>query len=138
MKGAQIGDASGRIISTRILPPEENEIVMEITFDGEGTLLNVPMKDIGTCKLTFRADGVIEASDGHVAFFGRKGETARLKAFGVGKAHGTMPAARYVSCGVFETMAACWKSLNSVAAISEFHVHEDGSYRVATWELFVD
>ncbi len=134
MLGNPIGHASGQITSTRVLPPVENEVIMEISFQGAGEVLGVPMNDAGTSKLIFRQDGMIEAQDGHVVMFGPKGEIARLHSAGLGKLSGPVPQGRYSSTGMFETQATCWKHLNSIIGIFEFIVDDRGGYTVKIWE----
>lgn len=134
MLGDTIGHARGRVVSTRVLPPVENEVVLEISFQGEGEMLNVSFNDMGTSKLIFRSDGMIEAQDGHVVMFGSKGEIARLHSAGLGKLTGPVPQGRYTSTGMFETNAACWKHLNEIIGIFEFIVDDEGNYQVKIWE----
>jgi hypothetical protein len=134
MLGDAIGHAKGRVVSTRVLPPVENEVVLEISFQGIGEMLKVPFNDMGTSKLIFRSDGMIEAQDGHVVMFGPKGEIARLHSAGLGKLTGPVPEGRYTSTGMFETTAACWKHLNQIIGIFEFIVDHEGNYNVKIWE----
>lgn len=134
MLGNPIGHASGRVVGTRVLPPVENEVNLEISFQGSGEILGVPMNDMGTSKLIFRQDGMIEAQDGHVVMFGPKGEIARLRSAGLGRLTGPVPQGRYTSTGMFETTAECWKRLRSIIGIFEFVVDEQGGYKVKVWE----
>lgn len=134
MLGDTIGHARGQVVGTRVLPPIENEVNLEITFQGSGELLKVPFSDMGTSRLIFRQDGMIEADDGHIVMFGPKGEIARLKSAGLGKLSGPVPQGRYTSTGMFETTATCWKHLNEIIGIFEFIVDEHGGYTVKIWE----
>ncbi|MFT3882592.1 MAG: hypothetical protein QM703_23435 [Gemmatales bacterium] len=134
MLGDSIGHAAGQVVGTRVLPPVENEVNLEITFRGSGELLKVPFSDMGTSRLVFRQDGMIEADDGHIVMFGPKGEIARLKSAGLGKLSGPVPQGRYTSTGMFETTAACWKHLNEIIGIFEFVVDANGGYTVKIWE----
>lgn len=134
MLGHPIGHATGRVTGTRVLQPVENEVNVEISFQGSGEILGIPMNDMGTSNLIFRQDGMIEAQDGHVVMFGPKGEIARLHSAGLGRLTGPVPQGRYTSTGMFETTAACWKHLNSIIGIFEFVVDDKGSYSVKVWE----
>ena len=133
MLGDKIGHAVGRIVSTRVLEPVENEVNLEITFQVGGEMLGVKMTDMGTSRLIFRSDGVILAVDGNIAMFGPNGEMDRLKSARLGKLTGPVPEGRYTSTGMFETTAACWKELNELIGIFEFNVFADGEYRVNVW-----
>lgn len=134
MLGKPIGHAKGQVTSTRVLPPVENEVNLEISFQGAGEILGVPFNDMGTSRLIFRQDGMIEAQDGHIVMFGPNGETARLHSAGLGKLTGPVPQGRYTSTGMFETNSECWKDLRSIIGIFEFIVDEQGCYNVKIWE----
>lgn len=133
MLGDPIGYAQGSVVSSRVLEPIENEVNLEISFQGRGEILGFPFADMGTCRLVFRSDGMIHAKDGNIVMFGLQGETARVQSSGLGRLCGPVPQGRYTSTGTFETSANCWKPLNELIGIFEFIVNEQGEYKVTIW-----
>ncbi|MFO0937365.1 MAG: hypothetical protein U0798_12720 [Gemmataceae bacterium] len=133
MLANQIGHGKGKLTGTRVLAPVENEVTLEMSFQGEGEMLGVKMTDMGTSLLTFRSDGMIESKSGNIVIFGENGAIARLHSTGLGKLFGPVPQGRYVSTGMFETTSPCWKNLREIVGIFEFVVNEHGEYTVKVW-----
>jgi hypothetical protein len=46
--GEQLGEASGKVTGTRVLGPEGQQVKVEVSFEGRGTLLGQDIADFGT------------------------------------------------------------------------------------------
>ena len=77
MLANQIGHGKGKLTGTRVLAPVENEVTLEMSFQGEGEMLGVKMTDMGTSLLTFRSDGMIESKSGNIVIVGGIDVSAR-------------------------------------------------------------
>ena len=55
--GEQLGTASGTITGTRVLAPEGQQLKVEVSFAGRGTLLGEDIADFGTYWQTVRPGG---------------------------------------------------------------------------------
>jgi hypothetical protein len=65
MLGDRLGESRGKIIGARVLPSEGQQIWMEVSFQGHGTLLGQEINDTGTYRQTVRPGGVLYG-EGHV------------------------------------------------------------------------
>jgi hypothetical protein len=52
--GEQLGTASGKITGTRVLVPEGQQLKVEVSFSGRGTMLGEEIDDFGTYWQTVR------------------------------------------------------------------------------------
>ena len=57
MLSDRLGESSGKITGTRVLPSEGQQIGMEVSFQGHGTLLGQEITDTGTYRQTVRPGG---------------------------------------------------------------------------------
>ena len=48
MLGEHVGESTGRITGMRVLPTEGQQVWLEVSVQGQGTLLGQPITDIGT------------------------------------------------------------------------------------------
>jgi hypothetical protein len=131
--GDQIGEASGRITSTRVLAPEGQPVKVEVALQGSGTIMGQQITDVGTYWQTVRPGGVIHG-EGDNLFLTADGESAHWTGFGVGRPTGAFPAGHFAVCGSVQTDSQALGRLNEVATAIEFDVGEDGSYRWTAWE----
>ncbi|RLS51477.1 MAG: hypothetical protein DWH91_19165 [Planctomycetota bacterium] len=129
-----VGHAQGRVTGTRVLPPLERQAVLEISFQGSGELLGIPITSLGSSQFVFRDDGVIASDEGHIIITGPTGDIVRLKASGLGRLTGPAPQGRYVTTGKYETTATSWQYLNEVMGLFEFIVDSTGGFSVKIWE----
>src|SRR5947209_5607529 len=88
MLSEQIGEASGTLMSVRVLSAEGDASKMEVTFRGRGELLGVGITDIGTFVRTTKPGGVLATESSNVLFLTDDGEVASWTGFGVGKPTG--------------------------------------------------
>jgi hypothetical protein len=133
MLGELLGESTGKITGTRVLPSEGQQIKVEVSFQGSGTLLGEAITDIGTYWQTIRPEGVLYG-EGHVLMMTRDGTIADWTGFGVGQPTGPSPAAHYAVCGSFQPTSGKLARLASVANAIEYDVEQDGSYHWKLWE----
>ena len=133
MLGEKLAESSGRITGVRVLPPDAQGVKVEISFQGGGTLLGEAMTESATYWQTVRPGGALYG-EGRVLFTTQGGETALWTGFGVGAPTGPAPAAKMGVCGSFQIASPGLARLTGVAAVTEFVVDEDGSYRYESWE----
>ena len=133
MLGELLGEAAGKITGTRVLPSEGQQIKVEVSFQGSGTLLGEAITSIGTYWHTIRPEGVVYG-EGHVLMMTQDGAIADWTGFGVGRPTGPAPAAHYGVYGAFLAGSGRLAYLASVANASEYEVEQDGSYHWKLWE----
>ena len=133
MLGELLGESTGKITGTRVLPSEGQQIKVEVSFQGSGTLLGEAITDIGTYWQTIRPEGVLYG-EGHVLMMTRDAGIADWTGFGVGRPTGPAPAAHYGVCGSFQPASGKLARLASVANAIEYDVEQDGTYHWKLWE----
>jgi hypothetical protein len=132
--GEQIGESSGRITGTRVITPlGTQQALIEVSFQGSGTILGHDVTEIGTYTQTLKPRGVLYG-EGDVIYITGDGESAHWSGFGVGRPTGPMPAAHFAVCGSAETESHALRRLNEIATVSEYDVDQEGNYRYTTWE----
>jgi hypothetical protein len=133
MLGERLGESAGKFTSTRVLPTEGQQIKLEISFQGQGTLLGQPITDFGTYVQTVRAAGVFHG-EGHVLMMTPGGEIADWVGGGVGRPIGAGFKATFGVYGAFHSAQGALARLVAAATAIEYEVEEDGSYRWQLWE----
>jgi hypothetical protein len=133
MLGERLGESAGKITNVRVLPSEGQQIKLEASFQGQGTLLGQPITDFGTYSQTMRAGGVLYG-EGHVVMLTSSGEAADWVGGGVGRAIGAGFKASYGVYGSFNSAQGTLARLATVATAIEYEVEEDGSYSWQLWE----
>ena len=131
--GDQLGEASGRITSNRVVAPLGAQAQIEVAFQGSGRMLGQDITDIGTYVQTVRPGGVLYG-EGDVLFLSSEGESVHWRGFGVGRPTGAFPAGHFAVCGSAQTESQTLSRLNEVATVVEFDVEQDGSYHWTLWE----
>ena len=131
--GEQLGTASGTITGTRVLAPEGQQLKVEVSFSGRGTMLGEDITDFGTYCQTVRSGGVLYG-EGDVLWLSNDGESVRWWGFGVGHPTGPPPAGHFGVCGSAQTESQRFARLNSVATVVEYDVDAEGDYRWTLWE----
>jgi hypothetical protein len=132
MLGEQLGEASGKIIVTKILPSDGPTPKLEISFQGSGKLLGMDMNDFCTYWQTVRPGGVLYG-EGQNIMITTDGNTAIWTGFGVGRPTGRFPAGTFSVCGSFQTASEKLAHLNTVANVVEYQVDENGNYAWKMW-----
>ena len=132
MLGERLGESSGRITGMRVLPTEGQQVWLEASFQGRGTLLGQPITDIGTYRQTVRSGSL--HGEGHVVMLTPDGSLADWVGGGVGKPTGPGLSASYGVYGSFHGATGALERLLSVATAIEYEVEEDGAYRWTLWQ----
>ncbi len=130
MLGDEIGHSSGAVTGIRVLKGH----VMEVSFRGQGALLEVPITDLGTYLQTVTPNGMIHGDDSHVVMLTEDGEAAKWWGFGIGKPTGPGFTSSWGVAGTFETTSSKLAKLDSMATVVEYEVGENGEYRWKMWE----
>ncbi len=133
MLGEQLGEASGKITATRVLPSDGPTPKLEVSFQGRGKILGVDVDNFGTVIQTIRPRGVLYGEAQTVAIT-TDGEVATWTGFGVGRPTGHVPAGTMGVCGSIQTASEKLARLNTVANVIEYHVDENGNYAWKMWE----
>ena len=132
MLGDKIGETSGKVTSRRVLPNPGGGPKMETTFEASGRLLGVAEMETGTYWSVLRPDGSLYG-EGQGIVMGKGGEAATWVGQGVGtiKKNG---AVSYRGALYYQSAAAAWSRLNTVAVIFEYEVDAQGNARAQLWE----
>jgi hypothetical protein len=133
MLGELLGEGSGRVIGTRVLPQEGSEIRMEVTIQGSGTLLGEATTETATYSQTVRPGGSIYG-EGQVLYMTAQGEAILWRGFGVGRPTGQPPASRFAVCGAVQIAPPRLERLLGAATVSEYEIQADGTYHYTTQE----
>ena len=133
MLGERLGESAGKITGIRVLPTEGQQIKLEASFQGQGTLLGQPITDFGTYWQTMRPGGVLYG-EGHVVMLTPNGDVADWVGGGVGRAIGAGFKASYGVYGAFQSASGALARVETASTAIEYEVEEDGSYRWQLWE----
>lgn len=133
MLGEKLGESAGKLTGIRVLPTEGQQVNLEASFQGQGTLLGQPITDFGTYTQTVKPGGVLHG-DGHVVMMTPNGEIADWLGGGIGRPIGAGFKATYGVYGHFDSAQGALARLGTVATAIEYEVEEDGSYHWQMWE----
>ncbi|MFF0749447.1 hypothetical protein [Streptomyces sp. NPDC004267] len=132
MLGELIGQEQGVTTGMRVLSTDGGHPVMEASFQATGTMLEVPVKDIGTYESVLRADGTLWG-EGQGVVMTQEGETVTWHGSGVGRLNQNGSVSWRGSI-FFETAAERFAKLNSLAGVFEFEVDADGKADAKLYE----
>lgn len=93
MLGDKLGESSGKLGGMRVLPSEGQQVYLEASFQGQGTLLGQTISDVGTYRQTLRGGAL--HGEGHVVMLTPDGAIADWIGGGVGKPTGPGLSASY-------------------------------------------
>jgi len=133
MLGNQIGEASGKITNVKVLEYAGDRSRIEVTFQGEGKLGGVGIRDLGSYWQEIRPGGVLYGEGGPIIMTD-EGEILSWKGFGVGKVTGGGFSASYGIAGAFQTSSERHGHLNGVATVGEYETDAEGNYHWTLWE----
>src|SRR5205085_10111649 len=134
MLGERLGQGSGRITSTRVLPSEGQQVWIEASLQGEATLLGQALTVLGTYKQTSMGGGVLRG-EGHVLYIAADGSIADWVGGGVGQQIGAGFKCTYGVFGAFQSAQGSLSQLITTASAGEYEVEEDGSFSFQLWSL---
>jgi hypothetical protein len=76
--GEQLAESSGKITGTGVVPPVgEEQVHVEVSFQGNGTILGAEMSEVGTYWQSARAGGV-PYGEGDILWITNEGESVCL------------------------------------------------------------
>ncbi len=127
MLGERLGIGAGKVTGTRVLPSDGQQVWLEVSIQGEGTLLGQAITLLGTYKQTLQAGGVLRG-EGHVLYMAADGAIADWVGGGVGQVIGAGFKASYGVYGAFQSAQGSLTQLTATANIGEYEVEEDGSF----------
>ena len=128
MLGELINEEQGKVVVRRILPTGS----VEVTFESEGTLVGVNIRNMGTYTSDIRSDGTLYG-EGQGIIRGENGEIVTWKGQGVGeiKASGEVS---YVGSLFYQTQAEGLLGLNKLVGVFEYEVDAEGNTSTKTHE----
>ena len=135
MLGEKIGEQTGRVTGTRVLPGDDYRYVkMEVSFQATGNVYGVAATDIGTYTVFERVPGQLYG-EGRGYLGTADGEGAIWNGHGVGKMAGSGMAMSFRYSVAFQAGATGKLArLNDVLVIGEHEVDEAGNTKTTLWE----
>ena len=124
MLGEQIGKEKGRVLLRRVLPTTGNPKV-EVSFESEGTLVGVKVKNMGTYWSEVKPNGTLYGEGQGIAR-GDNGEMISWKGQGVGELKPS-GAVAYRGSLYYETQSDNLMALNKLVGVFEYEVDADGN-----------
>ncbi|MGW5425063.1 hypothetical protein [Streptomyces sp. NPDC003943] len=132
MLGELIGEEQGETTGMRVLSTDGGHAVIEASFQATGTMLGVPIKDMGTYESAMGADGTLYGEGQGVAMT-QEGETVTWHGTGVGHLNEN-GSVSWRGALYFETVAERFVRLNSIAGVYEFEVDANGKSNAKLYE----
>ena len=133
MLGELIGEDRGQVMSTRVLPTEPGQGPrLEVSFESNGTLLDVVTHEVATYSAVARADGTLYG-EGQGMITSPQGEVATWRGSGVGRMNAA-GGSDFRGAIYFESAAPRWATLHGMAGVFEFGVDESGKTEARIWE----
>lgn len=133
MLGEMLGEESGKVTGMRVLPSEGQMPKVEVSIQASGTLLGMPVTDIGTYMSVAHPDGTLHG-EGQGVLMTRDGGMATWKGEGVGRFTGRGAAVEWRGALYFQTATPSLSRLNGVAVIFEYAVDENNNTHAKSWE----
>ena len=132
MLGEKIGELLGKVTSQKVLPNPGGGPKMETTHRVSGKLMGVEATETATYWSVVRPDGSLYGEGQGVAM-GEEGDLATWIGQGVGMI-GKGGAVSFRGAVYYQSSSPKWSRLNSVAAIFEYEVDDQGNSRSQLWE----
>jgi len=128
MLSEKIGEFTGKVTTQRVLPADASGPKMETSFQSTGKILGVEVNELGTYSSVMRAGGVVYG-EGQGVYLTKDGESCSWVGSGVGKPSGRGMGISYRGAVYYQTTAARLARLNSMCAVFEYEVDENGNTR---------
>ena len=133
MLGEQIGEETGQITGTRVLPDEGAGPKVEVSFQSSGTLLGAHVNDMGTYVSVTRPDGTL-FGHGQGVFVSDDGQMATWRGQGAGRFTGHGTAVSWRGAIYYQTTSERLARLNGIALLFEVEADESGKITTKSWE----
>lgn len=131
MLGEMIGKEKGKIVVRRVMPSTGDPTV-EVTFESEGSLVGVEVRNLGTYLSHVRPNGTVYG-EGQGMAMGKNGEMISWKGQGVGQFSPSGSIA-YRGSLFYETKAENLLGLNKLVGVFEYEVDADGNTTAEVYE----
>ena len=128
MLGEKIGEFSGKVTTQRVLPCEGSGPKIEVSFQSTGKILGLDVNEIGTYWSVMRPGGAIYG-EGQGVYMTKDGESCSWVGSGIGKPTGKGTGVSYRGSVYYQTTAARLTRLNTMCAVFEYEVDENGNSR---------
>ena len=133
MLGDKIGEFTGKVTGTRVLPGDDYRYVkMEISMQQSGQVFGMPATDTGTYTIFERVPGQIYGEGLGMIMAG--GEGAIWNGHGVSKESGSMAISVRFSIAIQAGQNGKLSRLNEVLVIGEHELDEQGNTKTTLWE----
>ena len=134
MLGEQIGELTGKITGTRVLPGDDYRYVkMEVSYQQSGQVYGVQAMDVGTYTVFERVPGQLYGEGQGITQGGSEG--AIWRGHGVGKMAGQgMSMSFRFSLAYQSGPSGALSRLNDVLVIGEHEADEAGNVKTRIWE----
>lgn len=133
MLGERLGQDTGQVTGTRVLPSDGPGPKIEVTFEANGRLLDKDVSEVGTYTATARPDGTL-IGEGQGCVTTSDGEIATWTGTGVGRMRGRGNAASYRGAIYYQTQAESLARLNGIACVYEYDTDESGKSESTVYE----
>lgn len=134
MLGDKIGELTGKVTGTRVLPGDDFRYVkMEISFQEAGKLFGIDATDVGTYTIFERVPGQIYGEGQGITQAGEDG--AIWNGHGVGRMTGQgMASSMRFSLAFQADPSGKLGRLNGVLVIGEHETDDQGNVKTTIWE----
>jgi len=134
MLGDKIGEESGKITSQKVLPPDGANPQFEATYQGSGKILGVDMTVMTTYSSVVMPDGTLHG-EGRGVLLTPTGGRVNVKGEGIGRPKGSSPSAvSWRGNLYYATASQALERLNSIVAVFEYEIDDDGNVKGTIWE----
>jgi hypothetical protein len=133
MLGEQIYDIVGTVTGQRVIPGNApGEVILEVSFQGKGTVLGVGTLETGTYSCRMKAPGVLHG-EGVGLSLTADGEAVTWQGSGIGRPTGAGMAAQWRGSITYCTQSQKLAALNGMSAVFEWDVDSEGRTRGKTF-----
>jgi hypothetical protein len=132
--GERIGEASGKINSTRVIRCESSgQTKVECSVQESGKLLGVDVTEIATYWSTPRPNGTFYG-EGNGIITTRDGEYITWRGTGIGRPSGRGNAMSWRATCYYETTSSKLSRINNTVGLIQFDTDENNNTKSHTWE----
>ncbi len=131
--GEIVGKAAGQITGMKVLSTDPQDLKVEISFQGSGTVFGENMTEVGTYTQSLLPGGQLSGT-GKLIFMTEGGGVAVWEGSGIGSPTGAPPASKFAVHGTLQTQQENVPYFRSTVVVTEYEVAEDGTYSYTTWE----
>ena len=133
MLGEKFQEHTGKVTGVRVIPGDEHAPAVETSFQGIGKVYGIDVTEMGTYVSRLTDAGVFHGEGQGIAMT-KDGEVISWKGTGVGKPTGKGLGTSYRYSLTFQTSSQKLAKLNSLLAVGEWEVDENGNTKGAGWE----